>query len=135
MRTVPKRLQNAYFQLKKSRIVLKNEFDDESISHFENILNSSLPVTEYENNIFYLIKDIYYNDKNKFINYINNSNLECFILYTDNKKIINHFKLIYKLYINWDKELKKYIVEKYDSLNNTKKIIQDLAEIDENSIM
>jgi hypothetical protein len=135
MRTVPKRLQNAYFQLKKSRIVLKNEFDDESISHFENILNSSLPVTEYENNIYYLIKDIYYNDKNKFINYINNSNLECFILYTDNKKIINHFKLLYKLYINWDKELKKYIVEKYDSLNNTKKIIQDLAEIDENSIM
>lgn len=133
MRTVPKRLQNAYFQLKKSRIVLKNEFDDDSISHFENILNSSLPVTEYENNIYYLVKDIYYNDKNKFINYINNSNLECFILYTDNKKIINHFKLIYKLYINWDKELKKYIVEKYDNLNNTKKIIQEFAEISENN--
>ena len=59
MRTVPKRLQNAYFQLKKSRIVLKNEFDNEAIIHFEKILNSSLPVSDYENNIYYLIKDIF----------------------------------------------------------------------------
>ena len=132
MRTVPKRLQNAYFQLKKSRIVLKNEFDNEAIIHFEKILNSSLPVSDYENNIYYLIKDMYYNDKNKFMNYINNSNLECFILYTDNKRIINHFKLMYKLYINWDKDLKKYIIEKYDKLNNTKKIIDEYSEINNN---
>jgi hypothetical protein len=129
MRTLPKRVENAYFQLKKSRIILKNEFDDEAIDHFEKLLNSSLPVTEYEYNIYYLIKDMYYNDKNKFINYINNSNLDSLILYTDNKRIINHFKLIYKLYINWNKDEKKYIVEKYDRLNNTKKIIEDYEEI------
>ena len=45
MRTVPKRVQNAYFQLKKSRIIVKNEFDNEAIEHFEKLLNSSLPVT------------------------------------------------------------------------------------------
>lgn len=134
MRTVPKRLQNAYYQLKKSRIVLKNEYDDEAILHFENVLNSCLPINEYEQNIYYFIKDMYYNDKNKFINYINNSNLECLILYTDNKKIISHFKLLYKLYINWNSDLKKYTVEKYDKLNNTKKIIEDYAEINNNSI-
>jgi hypothetical protein len=131
MRTIPKRLQNAFFQLKKSRLILKNEFDDEAIIHFEKILNSSLPVTEYEHNIYYFIKDMYYSDKYKFMNYISNSNLECFILYSDNKKIINHFKLMYKLYINWDKDLKKYIVEKYDKLNNNKTIIEDYAEINE----
>ena len=134
MRTVPKRVQNAYFQLKKSRIIVKNEFDNEAIEHFEKILNSSLPVTEYEYNIYYLIKDMYYNDKNKFINYINNSNLECLILYTDNKRIINHFKVIYKLYINWNKDEKKYIVEKYDRLNNTKKIIEEYEEINNTNV-
>jgi hypothetical protein len=133
MRTIPKRIQNAYFQLKKSRLIVKEEYDDEAIIHFEKLLNSSLPVSEYENNIYYLIKDMYYNDKNKFINYIKNSNLECLILYTDNKKIINHFNLLYKLYINWNKEEKKYIVEKYDKLNNTNKIINEYNEILENS--
>jgi len=133
MRTIPKRIQNAYFQLKKSRLIVKEEYDDEAIMHFEKLLNSSLPVSEYENNIYYLIKDMYYNDKNKFINYIKNSNLECLILYTDNKKIINHFNLLYKLYINWNKEEKKYIVEKYDKLNNTNKIINEYNEILENS--
>ena len=133
MRTIPKRIQNSYFQLKKSRLIVKEEYDDEAIIHFEKLLNSSLPVSEYENNINYLIKDMYYNDKNKFINYIKNSNLECLILYTDNKKIINHFNLLYKLYINWNKEEKKYIVEKYDKLNNTNKIIHEYNEILENS--
>ena len=57
------------------------------------------------------------------------TNLDSLILYTDNKRIINHFKLIYKLYINWNKDEKKYIVEKYDRLNNTKKIIEDYEEI------
>jgi hypothetical protein len=133
MRTIPKRIQNAYFQLKKSRLITKEEYDDEAIMHFEKILNSSLPISEYENNIYYLIKDMYYNDKNKFITYINNSNLECLILYTDNKRIINHFNLLYKLYINWNKEEKKYIVEKYDKLNNTKKIINEYEEILENT--
>ena len=133
MRTIPKRIQNSYFQLKKSRLIVKEEYDDEAIIHFEKLLNSSLPVSEYENNIYYLIKDMYYNDKNKFINYIKNSNLECLILYTDNKKIINHFNLLYKLYINWNKEEKKYIVEKYDKLNNTNKIIHEYNEILENS--
>lgn len=132
MRTIPKRIQNAYFQLKKSRLITKEEYDDEAIMHFEKILNSSLPVSEYENNIYYLIKDMYYNDKNKFITYINNSNLECLILYTDNKRIISHFNLLYKLYINWNKEEKKYIVEKYDKLNNSKKIINEYEEILEN---
>lgn len=115
MRTIPKRVQNAYFQLKKSRLITKNEFDNDSILHFSKLLNSALPSNDYENIIYYLFKDLYYDEKHRFINYINNSNLQCLILYTDNKNIINHFNLSYKLYINWDKLNKVYIVEKYDS--------------------
>jgi len=113
MRTIPKRVQNAYFQLKKSRLISKNQYDNDAILHFENLLNSSLPSNDYENHIYYFIKDLYYDNKLKFLNYINESNLQSLILYTNNKNIIDHFDLKYKIYINWDKNEKKYIVEKF----------------------
>lgn len=118
MRTIPKRIENAYFQLKKSRLFAKNHYDNDAISHFEKLLNSSLPVTDYENHIYYFVKDLYYDDKTKFLNFIENSNLQSLILYTNNKNIINHFELQYKIYINWDKNEKKYIVEKYNKKIN-----------------
>jgi hypothetical protein len=118
MRTIPKRIQNAYYQLYKSRLISKGHLDNDAILHFEKILNSSLPVNKYEHNIYYLIKDLYYDDNSKFLNYINNSNLQCLILYTNNKNIITHFQLQYKVYINWNAIEKKYIVELYKSKNS-----------------
>jgi hypothetical protein len=120
MRTLPKRIENAYFQLKKSRLIVKEQYDNDAIEHFEKLLNSSLPITDYENHIYYFIKDLYYDDKSKFLNYIDNSNLQALILYTNNKNIISHFNLEYKVYINWNKDEKKYIVERYSKkLNRT----------------
>ena len=118
MRTIPKRIENAYFQLKKSRLIAKKHYDNDAVNHFEKLLNSSLPITDYENHIYYFVKDLYYDDKNKFLNFIENSNLQSLILYTNNKNIINHFELQYKIYINWDKNEKKYIVEKYNKKIN-----------------
>lgn len=117
MRTIPKRLQNSYFQLFNSRLISKNQYDLEAINHFEALLNASLPTTDYENSIYYFIKEMYYDDRNKFLNFIHNSNLQPFILYTNNTNIINHFNLQYKIYITWDKKNKKYKVEKF---NNSK---------------
>jgi hypothetical protein len=114
MRTLPKRLQNAYFQLRKSRVIKKQEYDNDAIEHFEKLLNSCLPISDYESHLYYFIKDMYYDNKVKFIEYINESNLQPLILYTDNKNIIKHFNLQYKLYINWDKTENKYIVKLYD---------------------
>lgn len=113
MRTVPKRIQNAYFQLHKSRLIMKGHLDSDAVLHFETILNSALPVNDYEHHIYYFIKDLYYDDPSKFLNFISNSNLQPLILYTNNKNIINHFNLQYKLYINWDAQNKKYIVQLY----------------------
>ena len=118
MRTIPKRIENAYFQLKKSRLIAKKHYDNDAINHFEKLLNSSLPITDYENHIYYFVKDLYYDDKTKFLNFIENSNLQSLILYTNNKNIINHFELQYKIYINWDKNEKKYIVERYNKKLN-----------------
>lgn len=121
MRTIPKRIQNAYFQLHKSRLLTKGHLDNDAIMHFEKILNSSLPSNDYEQNIYYFVKDLYYDDPGKFLNYINNSNLQCLILYTNNKNIISHFNLQYKTYINWDPKEKKYIVELYKYKNLSSK--------------
>jgi len=121
MRTIPKRIQNAYFQLHKSRLLTKGHLDNDAIMHFEKILNSSLPANNYEQNIYYFVKDLYYDDPSKFLNYINNSNLQCLILYTNNKNIISHFNLQYKTYINWDPKEKKYIVELYKYKNLSSK--------------
>lgn len=117
MRSIPKRIQNAYYQLHRSRLIAKKHFDDDAIKHFETILNSALPVNEYENYFYYFIKELYYDDPSKFLNYINNSNKQSLILYTNNKNIINHFQLQYKLYINWDSANKKYIVDLYKNKN------------------
>jgi hypothetical protein len=115
MRTIPKRIQNAYFQLHKSRLIAKNHLDNDAIKHFEHILNSALPVNDYELNIYYFIKDLYYDDPSNFLNFISNSNKQSLILYTNNKNIINHFQLQYKVYINWDSKEKKYIVDIYNN--------------------
>lgn len=113
MRTLPKRLQNAYFQLHKSRLISKGHIDNDAIVHFEKILNSSLPSNDYENHIYYFVKDLYYDNPSKFINYINKSNLQPLLLYTNNKNIIAHFNLQYKIYIIWDPNQKKYKVDSY----------------------
>lgn len=118
MRTIPKRIQNAYFQLHKSRLISKGHLDNDAINHFQKILNSSLPVNEYEQNIYYFIKDLYYDNPSKFLQYISNSNLQCLLLYTNNKNIINHFNLQYKVYINWCSKEKLYIVELYSHQNS-----------------
>lgn len=113
MRTLPKRVQQSYSQLLKCRLISKKEYDDEAIQYFGKILNSAMPIREYDNIIYYFIKDLFHEDKEKFINYISGNNLQPLILYTDNINIIKHFNLQYKIYINWDSEKNIYIVAKY----------------------
>jgi hypothetical protein len=134
MRTIPKRIQNSYFQLHKSRLLSKGHLDNDAIKHFEKILNSSLPVNDYEQNIYYFVKDLYYDDPSKFLNYINNSNLQCLILYTNNKNIITHFNLQYKVYINWNTAEKKYIVEIYKSKNSSSNTLSSEKSLSSNSL-
>ena len=138
MRTLPKRIQNAYFQLHKSRLIAKNHLDYDAIKHFENILNSALPVNDYEQNIYYFIKDLYYDDPSHFLNFISNSNKQSLILYTNNKNIINHFQLQYKVYINWNSKEKKYIVDLYKNNSSSFQMSQNssfnsISTIDSNN--
>jgi hypothetical protein len=66
MRTIPHNLQNAYYKLKKSKLVKENIIDEDSLLYFESVLNRGLPKKDADFVIFY-------NDKSKFYNFINNS--------------------------------------------------------------
>lgn len=113
MRTVPCNLQSNYYKLKKSRLILKDEIDTDSMIYFEIALNKALPKTEYEYNIYYFLKGLFHSDRQKFYNFVNNSGYECLVLYTDNITIVKHFNLFNKVFIKWDVEEKKYIVSQY----------------------
>ena len=80
MRTIPHNLQNAYYKLKKSKLVKENIIDSDSISYFESVLNNGMPKNENDFILFYFIKNLFYNDKSKFYNFINNSGFECLVL-------------------------------------------------------
>lgn len=108
MRTLPHNLYSSYYKLKKSRLIKDNIVDPDSILYFQNILNSGLPKIESEFVLYYFIKNLFYSDKSKFYNFINNSTFECLVLYTDNLYISNHFNLGSKVYINWNKDTKLY---------------------------
>ena len=113
MRTIPTNLKSAYYKLKNCRLVIKGEVDDDSISFFETFLNHAMPVNEYENTVYYFLKEMYYADKTVFYNFLNNSSHSCLILYTDHISIAKHFNIINKVFIAWDRTEKKYKVARY----------------------
>ena len=122
MRTFPNNLRNSYYSLKKSRLYTKGEIDDDALSFFEYMVNKSLPTNELDNNKYYFIKSLFYSDKQKFYNFIDNSPRECLILYTDNVSILRHFNLLKKVNLKWDPEKKKYLCSKF----NTENTIDDI---------
>jgi hypothetical protein len=134
MKTLPKRLNNAYLQIQQSRLINKNQNDQDAINHFENLLNSSLPQTEYENHIYYFVKDLFHSDNDKFNKYINdNESLKPLILYTNNLFIISHFNLKYKVYISWNKITKKYQATKFIHNINKDNNVEDNNTEDNNT--
>jgi hypothetical protein len=112
MRTVPHNLQNAFYNLKKSKLVREKIVDDNSLNYFESTLNSSLPKNEHDYILYYFIKNLFYNNKQKFYNFVNYSDYDCLILYTDNMHIVKRFNIADLVYIKWDKENKLYTVSK-----------------------
>jgi hypothetical protein len=109
---MPFGVKNSYYKLKKSNLIKNNDLSDDSLLYFETILNDSIPQKENELTLYYFLKNMFYNNKNKFYNFINNSNFECLVLYTDNITISKHFNLMDKIYIKWDSDSKLYKVSK-----------------------
>ena len=112
MRTIPHNLQNAYYNLKKSKLVRERIVNDDTLNYFESTLNSSLPKTDNEFILYYFIKNLFYNNKQKFYNFITYTDYDSLILYTDNLHIVKRFNIADLIYIQWDKDNKLYKVSK-----------------------
>ena len=112
MKYIPNNLSSSYRKIQKSP-VLQGDTSDIEIKRFEDLLNKALP-SEHDNyDLFLFIKELFHNNKNKFLKFIENSDYNCFILWTENKTIMNRLNLRKKVYIKWDSENKNYIVERY----------------------
>lgn len=112
MRTIPHNLQNAYFNLKKSKLVKDKIVNDDTILYFESTLNSGLPKNENDFSLYYFIKNLFYNNKQKFYYFVAYSDYDSLLLYTDNLHIVKRFNIADLVYINWDKDNKLYKVTK-----------------------
>jgi len=112
MRTIPHNLQNAYYNLKKSKLVKDKIVDDNSLNYFESTLNSALPQNENDFILYYFIKNLFYNNKHKFYSFVAYSDYDSLLLYTDNLHIVKRFNVADLIYINWDKDTKLYKVSK-----------------------
>ena len=117
MKRIIKRISSLYYKLKETRLINKCEIDEDSVSHFQKLLNDSYPKNDLEHHVYYLIKSLYYSNKNKFKSYIKNTAFEYLILYTDNIGIVNHFNLKDNIFISWDKANKKFIINAINNIN------------------
>jgi hypothetical protein len=111
---LPKVLFNSYTQLKKSRVVVKKENDNNAIAYFNNMLNQAQPVSHDDFLIQQFVKNMYNENKRSFLKFIRTvPGLDALILWTDANTIVNEFGLKGVVYIKWTGKDSLYTVSKY----------------------
>jgi hypothetical protein len=113
MLNLPNRLYQGFKLLTKSRLCRNEHTDAESLQHFQQILNNSQPETPDEKLLYNLVHGMFLEGHNKFINYIRNTKMECFVLWCDARSIIRACNLQQVAYIRWDNNVRNYSVEVY----------------------
>jgi hypothetical protein len=118
------RLQRAYRQLRKSRLVKKTDprqTDDEALEHFVSILNAALPRPgdPAEELADKLIKLQYFSNPRGYIRGLHRKNTEknarkdarCLILLTIGLEIVREFELEKVIHLHWNNEAREYDIE------------------------
>jgi len=111
---LPKSLHVGYNMLKRSRLILRREVDDDSLNYFNSIMNEALPRSA-DDAIYYFVKGMYNENKAKFISFIRNTNLECLVLWTDSRAIVRMLGLRGLVYIKWVGREGVYQISRYNS--------------------
>jgi hypothetical protein len=118
------RLQRAYRQLRKSRLVKKTDprqTDDEALEHFVSILNAALPrpgdpAEELADKV---IKLQYFSNPRGFIRGLHRKNApknarqdaRCLVLLTIGLEIVREFELEKVIHLHWNDEAREYDIE------------------------
>lgn len=108
-----KRLAVGYNLLKKSRVVIKKDIDEEAINYFNNILNDAQPKTPGDKELCQLVKAMYNENKNKFMEFIKNTRFECMVLWTESMPIVHFLGLHGTVYLRWNSGRQMYCVSPF----------------------
>lgn len=115
------RLQRAYRQLRKSRLVKKTDprqTDEEALQHFLSVLNSALPRAgnPAEQAVDEVIKMQYFDNPHGFIRSLHRKKsgknprkeVRCLILLTIGLEIVREFELEKVVHLHWNNEAREY---------------------------
>ena len=116
---LPKSLYVGYKLLKKSRVVCKKEYDPEALEYFQNVLNEAQPTDPEDIIMCRFVKGMYNEHKHKFLSYIKNTSMECLVLWTESKSIVNTMGLRNNVYVKWTGSNTLYTVAKFNSTEKT----------------
>lgn len=112
---LPRSLYVGYNLLKKSRVAVKKENDEEALVYFQNILNEAQPSTPDDILLHKFVKGMYNENKYKFLSFIKNTSHECLVLWTESKAIINYLGLRGVVYVKWTGKETLYSVSQFHS--------------------
>lgn len=115
------RLQRAYRQLRKSRLVKKTDprqTDEEALQHFVSILNSALPRAgnPAEQAVDEVVKMQYFDNPHGFIRSLHRKKsgknprkeVRCLVLLTIGLEIVREFELEKVVHLHWNNEAREY---------------------------
>ena len=110
-----KSLYNGYNSLRKSRVVLKRDTDDEALKYFQKLLNNAQPTGGDDLVVQRFVKSQYNDNKHRYLSFIRNTASECLVLWTESRSIVNFLGLRGLIYIKWDGSTRTYQVTKFKS--------------------
>jgi hypothetical protein len=113
----PKHLYHGYQSIKNCALVRNKSYTQETLKEFETMLNSSQPRDDCMEK-FITVKDFYNANKFGFQKFIKGSPLECTILWTESKSIVNWFHLRGIVYLSYDHKNNRYRVQLHRNLEN-----------------
>jgi hypothetical protein len=63
------------------------------------------------------VRGMYYENRNRFLTFIKNTNFECMVLWTDSQSIVNYLSLRGVVHISWTGKETLYSVAQFNSTN------------------
>jgi hypothetical protein len=119
---LPRTLYVGYNLLKKSRVAVKKENDEEALSYFQNILNEAQPKAPEELILHRFVKGMYNENKHRFLSFIKNTSFECLVLWTESRSIVNYLGLRGVVYTKWTGKETLYSVTQFQSTNKDENV-------------
>jgi hypothetical protein len=119
---LPRTLYVGYNLLKKSRVAVKKENDEEALSYFQNILNEAQPKTTEDIVLHRFVKGMYNENKHRFLSFIKNTSFECLVLWTESRSIVNYLGLRGVVYTKWTGKETLYSITQFQSTNKDENV-------------